>query len=344
MDKKQIGFLILNLGSPRSSAPSDVSVYLKQFLMDPDIISIPFPIRWVLVHLLIVPKRSQTSAKLYEKIWTDEGSPLVVYSANLMEKIKEKLDQNQIELAMRYGSPSIKDGMERLIARGVKKIVLFPQYPQFADATIGTTLKECKRIHSKLAPEIELETITEFYNSPSYIKTVSHIAEEHLNKLAPDHLLFSFHGLPVSHLRQASKKGTCLNTENCCEKFQKENPKCYKAQCLDSAKLILESLSWPQEKSSVSFQSRLGRTEWIQPYTSTTVENLAKKGIKKLAVICPGFTADCLETLEEIAIGAEEIFKEAGGEELHLIPAINDHELWVDSAIELMESWGRQPV
>lgn len=318
--------VLVNIGTPRSFDPEDVGEYLRQFLMDKDVIPLPFVFRWLLVHLLIVPRRKKTSAALYRKIWMDEGSPLMVFSRRLQAEMSKHLDGSEkVEIAMRYGEPSI----ERVLAenRDCGELVVVPMFPQFAEATSGSMAKECRRVAARLGIEERLKILPEFHSDGDYIRSLSESIQKHPHGY--DHLLFSYHGLPEKQIFQGDRSAAhCLKRNDCCEKIAGLSAKCYRAQCFATTRAVAGKLDLPKDRYTVSFQSRLGRAEWIRPYTDETVRALAEKGVKRLAVVCPAFLIDCLETLEEVAIGMKEVFIESGGEELSLIPCLNADPEW----------------
>ncbi len=330
--------LLLNLGTPAGPSQKDVKSYLSEFLMDPDVISVPYPIRYFLVNGLIAPLRSKSSAKKYQSIWTDEGSPLLVFSEHINEKLGKslKVDPNQnIEiksyLCMRYGEPSISSVVQQMMADGIDEILLFPLYPQFADATTGTGIKAFKQVISKLKFAGKVQILESYFDDDRYIEACTNHVKDYLSKNnlenSYDHFLFSFHGLPEKQVKSISP-GYCLVEKNCCENICEKNKYCYKSHCINTANLISKKLDL--KKTSISFQSRLGPVEWIKPYTSDTVIELAKSGLKNIAVFCPSFTVDCLETLEEIQIEVKEEFIENGGETFHYIPCLNSQPDWID--------------
>lgn len=333
------GILLVNLGSPNGPEPADVGPYLRQFLMDPYVIDLPNPFRWVLVNAVIVPFRKYRSAEAYKKIWTEEGSPLVTTNIRLKELLRVELgDKFQVELGMRYGSPSIEDAMHELRSeqKNLDRIILIPLYPQYAASSSETAIQETMRIAKALGMDRKIEVVPPFYDQKSFIGPLAELIEGELSKFAADHLLFSYHGLPM---RAVAK--TCDTSDVCfasfanCGSIDHHNKNCYRAQCYATTKSLLANISFPAEKSSVAFQSRLTKN-WIQPFSDQRIVELAQTGVKKLAVVCPSFTADCLETLEEVAIGLSEEFKQHGGDELRLIPALNESIPWVKGLSSLV--------
>lgn len=328
------GVLLVNLGSPASTEVADVRRYLNQFLMDPYVVDLPWPARRLLVGLILLMRPKQ-SAHAYASIWWDEGSPLIVISRQVQQALQARLDI-PVELAMRYGQPSIENGILALARRpDVKEILFIPQYPQHADSTITTSVKEAERVIAAHKLDIKLTVIPAFHDRPGYMQALVASAQEHL-AADFDHLLMSYHGLPERHLRKADPTGShCLNYPDCCDRPSPAHATCYRAQCLSVSKAFAQTMGLRDDQWSMSFQSRLGRDKWIEPYTEKRIDELAAQGVKRLLVMCPAFVADCIETLEEIGDRAREQFIEAGGEELVLVPCINDHPKWIDT----LEQW-----
>jgi ferrochelatase len=328
--------LLVNLGSPASTEVADVRCYLNQFLMDPYVVDLPWPVRRLLVSLILI-KRPAASAHAYASIWWDEGSPLVVLSRRLQEAMKTHWSHGPVELAMRYGEPSIESTLQRMAAQGIRQVTLAPLYPQFADSTTTTVIEEVKRVIRERGLDLHLSTLPPFYDQPEYLDALAASARPYLEQDF-DHLLLSFHGLPERHLHKLDSSGHCLKGDDCCRSASPEVlANCYRAQCLRTAELFAERIGLRPEQWSVSFQSRLGRAKWIEPYTETRLDELAAQGVKKLLVMCPAFVADCIETLEEIGDRGREQFVEAGGESLQLVPCLNDHPQWAAALNSLCE-------
>lgn len=322
--------LLANLGSPASPEVADVRRYLNQFLMDPYVVDLPWPARRLLVGLILLLRPKQ-SAAAYASIWWEEGSPLVVISRRVQQALQAKLDM-PVELAMRYGEPSIEKGLLALASReGIKEILFMPQYPQFADSTVTTSIREAERVVAEHKLDIKLTVVPAFHDKPGYIDALVASAAPHLEQ-GFDHLLFSYHGLPERHLRKADPTGShCLNYPDCCDRPSPAHATCYRAQCVSVTRAFTQQMGLRDDQWSLAFQSRLGKDKWIEPYTEARVEELAQQGVKRLLVMCPAFVADCIETLEEIGDRAREQFVEAGGEELVLVPCLNDHPQWIDT-------------
>ncbi|MBI6943263.1 ferrochelatase [Pseudomonas putida] len=321
--------LLVNLGSPASTSVADVRRYLNQFLMDPYVIDLPWPVRRLLVSLILI-KRPEQSAHAYASIWWDEGSPLVVLTRRLQAAMVEHWPHGPVEVAMRYGEPALPQVLARLAAQGVRNVTLAPLYPQFADSTVTTVVTLAKQTIAEQQLPLQLRVLQPFYDDPQYIQALAASARPYLQQ-DYDHLLLSFHGLPERHLKKLDSTGKHdFQAADCCKDASAEmRAVCYRGQCLATAKAFATAMGIPDGKWSVSFQSRLGRAKWIEPYTETRLDELAKAGVKKLLVMCPAFVADCIETLEEIGDRGKEQFIEAGGEELVLVPCLNDHPEWV---------------
>ncbi|WP_068829717.1 ferrochelatase [Pseudomonas sp. BMS12] len=328
--------LLLNLGSPASTDVADVRRYLNQFLMDPHVVDLPWPLRRLLVSLILI-KRPAQSAHAYASIWWEDGSPLVVLSRRLQQAMRQHWTHGPVELAMRYGEPSIEQVLVGLAAQGVKKVTLAPLYPQFADSTTTTALQEVWRVVAEHNLPLQFAELAPFYDQPEYLDALVASAKPHLEQ-GFDHLLLSFHGLPERHLHKLDPSGHCLKGADCCKTASPQVlATCYRAQCMRSAELFAERAGLRPEQWSVAFQSRLGRAKWIEPYTEARLDELAKAGVKKLLVMCPAFVADCIETLEEIGDRGREQFCEAGGKELVLVPCLNDHPQWASALNQLCE-------
>jgi len=335
---KNRAVLLVNLGSPDSPSVADVRTYLGEFLMDGRVLDAPWPIRWSIVHLAILPKRPAQSAEAYEKIWTPEGSPLVATSRKISEALQENTGL-RVELAMRYRNPSIESAVLKLSDAGVEELLLIPLFPHYAMSSFETAVERVKQVLRELAPAIALTVVPPYYDHPEYIRALVGSASEYL-KGDYDHLLFSFHGIPERHLRKADPTGShCMISHDCCEKSSPALATCYRAQCLATARQFVKAAGIPDHNYSIGFQSRLGREPWLKPYTDIILEELGKKGVKKLLVICPSFVSDCLETLEEIGIRGRESFRHSGGGDLTLIPCLNEHPLWLNALETMVGAW-----
>ncbi len=335
---KRTGILLANLGTPDSPTENDVRRYLREFLSDPYVIDLPAPLRWLLLNFVILPRRPRASAKLYASIWTDQGSPLLVHERALAKQVAAKLgDDFHVELAMRYGNPSIEGAFAAFAAQGVTQVIVMPLYPQATGSSSGSTLAKARQVAARRGLESTLFCVKPFYDHPQFLAALAQASKPALTEFAPDHVLFSFHGVPERHLRKADlARRTCLTHTNCCDTLHAENANCYRAQCFSTARALARTLALPANTYSIGFQSRLGRTPWIRPYTDECLKQLATAGHKRLAVICPSFVADCLETLEEIGIRAREHWKQLGGEDLLCVPCLNDHPAFVHAVVSIL--------
>jgi ferrochelatase len=335
------GALLINLGSPESPNPKDVKKYLGEFLMDERVIDLAKPLRTFLVKGIILNTRPKKSAKAYKKIWWKEGSPLIVLSQRLQEAVQKKVSV-PIGLAMRYGTPSIEQGIKELVDQGVDEIMLIPLYPQFAMATTETILVLAENIRDEKYPDLEFTVLPPFYNHSDYVRVLSESIQEYLSDKDWEHLLFSYHGIPERHIRKSDvTKSHCKIDKSCCQTTSKAHQYCYRHQCYETTRQVAEYLGLKEDRFSTSFQSRLGVDPWLQPYTDQTVARFAKKGTKKMAIVTPAFVSDCLETLEEIGMEAVEDFEEKGGEELHVVPCINTRKDWVNVMSRWIDQWAK---
>tara|TARA_R110002050_G_scaffold293182_1_gene449422 strand:+ start:94439 stop:95473 length:1035 start_codon:yes stop_codon:yes gene_type:complete len=333
------GILLVNLGSPDSPEPKDVKKYLGEFLMDERVIDLPLVARTALVKGIILNTRPKQSAAAYKKIWWDEGSPLIVLSERLQSKVQEQVNI-PVALAMRYGSMTIKKGLQELVDKGVGEVLLFPLYPQFAMATTETITVLAEELRQQYFPNLKIESVPAFYNKPDYIDVLANSIKKHLEDKNYEHVLFSYHGVPERHIRKSDvTKSHCKIDQSCCITPSKAHEFCYKHQCLEVTRLVAETLQFKPETFSTSFQSRLGFDPWLLPYTDRTIERLGKKGIKNMAIVTPAFVSDCLETLEEIAMEGQEIFHEMGGQNFTTVPCLNDDDEWVALLAKWIHTW-----
>jgi ferrochelatase len=331
------GVLLVNLGSPDSPSVPDVRRYLNEFLMDGRVIDVAWPIRRFIVGMILI-NRPKESAHAYEKIWTKEGSPLVVTSRHVQQKLQPQVKM-PVELAMRYQSPSIKSAIGKLKEQGVDDLLLIPLFPHYAMSSFETAVERVKEVARRIAPGMKITVQPPFYNDPSYVAALVLSAEEYLRK-DYDYLLFSYHGVPERQIKKSDPTGChCLAKENCCEVESSAHKTCYRAQCFATTAAFVQYAGIPREKYSVSFQSRLGRDPWLKPYTDFELERLAKQGVKKLLVICPAFVADCLETIEEIGMRGRESFMAAGGKEFAQIPCLNEQSFWIEALKGMVEKF-----
>ena len=327
------GVLLVNLGSPDSSAVSDVRRYLREFLMDGRVIDVPWPLRAFIVGMVLI-KRARLSAEAYHTIWTPEGSPLVVTSHRVRAKLQERVTV-PVELAMRYRNPSIREAVRRLAEEKINEVLLIPLFPHYAMSSYETAVERVKKVARRAAPKMRIVVQPPYGDAPEYITALTASARNHL-EAGYDHLLFSFHGVPVRHIKETDPtRDHCLNSLNCCNIASPAHATCYRAQCFKTVAAFVKQAGVPAGKYSVSFQSRLGRDVWLMPYTDVVLAELPGRGIQKLLVVCPAFVSDCLETLEEIGIRGRATFLSAGGKEFAQVPCLNEHPLWL-AALENM--------
>jgi ferrochelatase len=336
VNRARRGVLLVNLGSPDAPTPRAVRRYLREFLGDPRVLDMPNLARALLLNFVILPTRPRRSAEAYEKIWTPAGSPLVSNGVALRDGLRKALgDDWVVELAMRYGVPSIDAAVTRLAEADVERITVVPLFPQYASASTGSALEAVYCAAAERWNVPPLDVMPSFYDAPGFIASLAAVAREIPEEQLPDHVLISFHGLPERQIRKSDASGAhCFATESCCDAIGPANRFCYRAQCAATARDLAKALRLPREHWTLSFQSRLGRTPWIKPYTDEVLPELAERGVRRLAVICPSFVADCLETLEEIGLRARDQWLALGGEDLVLVPCVNAHPAWVATLAE----------
>jgi ferrochelatase len=329
--------LLVNLGTPDSPSVKDVRKYLSEFLNDPRVIDIPSIARFLLVNLIIVPFRAPKSAKIYRELWIHnslpdgiKGSPILYYGKSVREKLQNVLgNKYNVYLAMRYKNPSLDDVLTEIYKKNYEKIVVIPLFPQYASATTGSVIDKVMKIISKWWVIPEVIFISQFYDNEGYINSfLEHAKKYNLDEY--DHVLFSYHGLPVRQVDKVYKDGTLCEEHNCETEINETNKYCYKATCYATTRLIVQKLNIPPEKYTVCFQSRLDK-KWLEPFADKIIIEQAKKGAKRLLVFSPSFVADCLETLVEIGIEYQKLFEEHGGEKVQLVESLNDHPMWIES-------------
>lgn len=335
MKKKAV--VCINIGTPKSPSVKDVRRYLKEFLSDPRVLNIPYLSRQLLLGLFILPFRSPKSAKAYASIWSDKGSPLLSESESFCEALSEALGEGvSVRVAMRYGEPSLCRVLEEV--KSYEEVILFPLYPQYASSSSGSSLEACFRFFSRQINVPAVQTVSSFYKEAGFIRSLGETVREAKREGDWDHLLMSYHGLPESQVRASefSSESFCQSSQPC--PVDSKPTFCYRKQCYETSSLLAQDLGLSQKDYTVSFQSRLGRKPWIKPYTDHVLPKLREAGVSKLAVICPSFVADCLETLEEIAIRAREDWIKLGGESFVFIPCLNSRPSWVAFAAERIRS------
>ena len=340
-DIMRTGVLLLNVGSPEAPTPAALRTYLAQFLGDPRVLDMPAWSRWLLLHGVILRFHPRKSAHAYQQVWTPEGSPLLVHTRAFAAKLADQLGEDyRVDYAMCVGKPSIKERLDVLLKEPLKELVVFPLYPQYASATTGSAIEAVGKalVHFQNIPP--LRVLGSFFDHPAYLDAMVEKDAPILAALKPDHVLFSYHGLPERQiLKSETSPGHCLASNNaCCATFGAQNAFCYRAQCFTTTRSLVERLGLAPGSFSLSFQSRLGRIPWIRPYTDDVLISLAKQGARRLAVLTPSFVSDCLETLEEIGIRGAETFRAAGGAHLELIPALNSSEIWAKAASSIIRN------
>lgn len=338
MQDRPLGLLLINLGTPTAPETGPVRSYLREFLSDPRVLDIPPLGRWSLLNLIILPFRPAKSAHAYRQIWTALGSPLMVHHLALAEAVQAELgDAVKVVAAMRYGEPSIQAGLAALKDADVDRILVMPLYPQYSSSATGSSLEEVFRVAGQMWNVPAIQVIPPFFDDPGFIGACVAQAQPVLAALTPERVLFSFHGLPERQVRKSDTTGQhCLSQADCCATITAANRYCYRAQCEHTARAIAAGLGLSAADYVVCFQSRLGRTPWIGPYTDQVLTELAEQGVKRVAVLCPAFTADCLETLEEIGLRALADFRAKGGEALTLVPSLNATPAWVAAVSHLV--------
>jgi ferrochelatase len=329
----RIGVLLVNLGTPSAPETGPVRKYLREFLGDPRVLTMPAPARWLLLNGVILPTRSPKSAAAYRKIWTENGSPLLVHSQNLADAVAERLAPDHlVRLAMRYGEPSIAQGLADLEAAWVERIVVLPLFPQYASAVTSSVSAE---IFDQLGRKTDIppvEILGAFYDEPDFATAWAAAVGPGLEAFAPDHTVLSFHGLPENQIKASDpQNGHCLSSADCCSRPGPSLSRCYRAQCFATSTALRNALGLAEADTSTAFQSRLGRTPWIQPYTDQILASLRERGFQRLAVLCPAFVADCLETVEEVGLRLRQDWLDLGGEDLWLAPCPNAHPVFADA-------------
>ncbi len=324
------GVLLVNLGTPDSPGTKDVRKYLREFLMDKRVIDIPFISRWMLVNLIIAPFRAPKSAKIYQQLWEERGSPLMFYGEDVKNLLQETLgDQHVVALAMRYQSPSIESALNALMSQQVSEIIIIPLFPQYASATTGSVIDKVMEITREWQVIPSLKFINNFLTNDLFIEAFATLGKKYLDQSEYDHVIFSYHGIPERQIKKGSVDNYC-RLGACCNTYHKKNQFCYRAQCFHTSRLLAQKLGLVESQYTVAFQSRLGKDPWIQPYTDDIIQKLPKEGKKRVLAFSPAFIADCLETTIEVGDEFKEVFLEEGGEHWQLVESLNDHPIWVE--------------
>jgi protoporphyrin/coproporphyrin ferrochelatase len=337
-----VGVLLLQLGTPDSTAVSDVRRYLREFLSDPRVLDIPAPARALLLNAVILPFRPRRSAEAYEKIWTAEGSPLILHTEALANRVQGLLGEGyRVAYGMRYQHPSIEQAVAALVGAGCDELVLLPLFPQYASAAGGSALEKALRVVGERWNVPAVRTVGAFYDDPGFLRSAAGAARPLLEDFNPDHVLFSYHGLPEKQVKKSDETGEwCLASSLCCDRITEANRYCYRAQCFATTRGLASELGLEQGTYSTTFQSRLAGQKWIEPYTDKELPVLYMQGVRRLAVLTPSFTADCLETLEEIGIRGRAQWEGLGGEELLLVPCVNADDSWARAIVDMVGKGG----
>jgi len=333
MSKK--GVLLVNLGTPDSTKVSDVRKYLREFLMDKRVIDIPFLNRWMLVNLIIAPLRAPKSAKEYERLFDEKGSPLKYFGFEVRDKLRKVIDEHyHVELSMRYQSPSVEEGLNAL--KNCSSIHVIPLFPQYASASTGSVQDKVMEIVKdwQIIPDIKFTS--QFFEEELFLDTIVDNAKKLMKEKDYDHFLFSYHGIPERQITKGAVDNYC-EFGTCCSSLSDKNRYCYRAQCFATTRSLVEKLDLKEGSYSVTFQSRLGKTPWIKPYTDVALKELAESGVKKVLAFSPAFVSDCLETTVEVGETYHENFKEEGGEEWDLVPSLNAEDKWVECLKNMAE-------
>ena len=340
IDTRPIGVLLIQLGTPDSTEVSDVRRYLREFLSDPRVLDIAAPARALLLNGVILPFRPRRSAEQYEKIWTEDGSPLTIHTETLTDRLQETLgDSYRVAYGMRYQNPSLESAVARLVEANCDRIIVVPLFPQYSSAATGSALEKALRIIGERWNVVNLATISDFFDHSGFVASVAEVARPHLDTFRPDHVIFSYHGLPEKQVKKSDPTGEwCLARAECCAQIVEANRFCYRAQCFATTRAVAAELGLEPGTYSTTFQSRLAGQKWIEPYTDVEVEELHESGVRRLAVLTPSFTADCLETLEEIGIRLREQWERTGGEDLLVVPCVNADPRWVSAVADMVRS------
>lgn len=332
------GILLLNLGSPKSTSVPDVRNYLREFLGDERVIDYPAPFRFALLEGIVLRTRPRKSAEAYKTVWTPEGAPLLVTTEKLRKKL-EVATGMPVVTGMRYGTPSCAEAVQKVLELGIDDLFVMPQYPHYAMSSYETVVVKIQEELARLAPQLKYQVLQPYYNDPAYIESLVASAQPWLQQPF-DKILFSYHGVPERHLRKGdASKAHCTKVKDCCLQASPSHANCYKHQCVQTMLLFAKKAGLRPEQYEMSFQSRFGPEKWVPPYTDERLEALPKEGVKKLLVMCPAFTADCLETIEEINEEGRETFMHAGGEKFEQIPCLNDQDVYVHYLAQRAQAW-----
>lgn len=335
-----VGVLLLQLGTPDSTSVADVRSYLREFLSDPRVLDMPVLARQLLLNLVILPFRPRRSAEAYEKIWTDQGSPLTIHTQSLRSKVQARLGEDfHVVVGMRYKHPNISVALDELFETGVERIVVLPLFPQYASASGGSAVARVLELTARAWNVPAVTTIGPFYDDAGFLRSAAKLAKDELSDFDADHVLFSYHGLPQKQIRRSDvTDGWCLANDECCSSISDKNQFCYRAQCYETTRGLVAAIGLDPANTSTAFQSRLAGQKWIEPYTDKALAALFDSGVRRLAVLTPSFTADCLETIEEIGIRLRAQWEAFGGTELLLVSCVNSTDEWADAVSAMVAS------
>ena len=316
-----LGILLLQLGTPDAPTAPALRRYLRQFLSDKRVIDLPRALWLPILYGAVLPQRPSRSAELYRRVWTEGGSPLLLTSRAQAEGVRARIEARAgrrvvAAVGMRYGNPSTEAAVEALVDAGADRIVALPMYPQYAGATTGSSVEDLFGVLARRRVIPSLRVVAPYFDDPGYIGAMAAISRETLGNVAPERVVISFHGLPRRYVELGDP---------------------YRAHCETTARLLASEMGWRDDQVAVVFQSRFGREPWLEPYADETIKGLPSRGVSRIAVICPGFTADCLETIEEMGMTNRELFEHQGGREYRMIPCVNDHPVWLDAMASLVE-------
>lgn len=336
---KKKGILLVNLGTPNSPSVKDVRVYLREFLMDKYVIDLPYLTRWFLVNVIIAVFRAPKSAKIYQKLWTDEGSPLLVYGKKVCNLLQQEVgNDTNVYLAMRYQNPSIKEVLKAVKKDGITDLVVIPLYPQYASSSTKSSIEKVKEELKKVNYQPNVKFIENFLTNKKFIEAFAENGNKYWKTGNYQKVLFSYHGIPERHIIKDCKNGFCKLDNACCAIYSDKNTLCYRAQCYETSRLIAAKMELKVDEYEVAFQSRLetrARDPWLKPYSDLVTADLAKLGIKNVLCFSPSFIADCLETTIEVGEEFKEIFHENGGEKWQLVESLNDNPKWIEALKEI---------
>ncbi len=336
----RVGVLLVNLGTPDTPSVKDVRRYLREFLGDPRVLDVHPVLRWYLLNLVFLPFRPRRSAAQYASIWTAAGSPLLLHSRALTTALQQRLGSSvTVDLAMRYGQPTVDDALDRLMAAAVDRIIVVPLYPQYASSAGGTAIAHVMRRAAERWNVPPIEIVADYFDDPRFIEALCRSVRPVLDGFDPDFVLMSYHGVPERQVRKSDPSGDwCLQSDRCCEGIDQANRWCYRAQCFATSRHLAAGLGLASHQTGTAFQSRLGSDPWIRPHTDRMFGQLAAAGVRRLAVVCPGFAADCLETIEEIGDRGAYAWSALGGEAFQLVPCLNAEPGWVDALAGMIEA------